>query len=304
MKPLLATLLLMLVALAGCSEAPASDEGPDEAPKPDDELPAQEEEQDDEESQPASGGRNATSNSPPDVSFTADAVNGTVPLVVNLTVDATDADGDPLTWALDADGDGEDDADGASFPATHMQSYPADGNYTATVRVDDGTDETTRSITIHVVAGAVVAVTEIWELSWPDDGAGGCADRYMSLHQPSDFACTYTAQAAAAVEAPVWDFAADAPSSGHAVGTAVQAAIHPFFLGPYAGTLNGQLEADGVVVASGSADVGPSAGIGTIDLALDMTTTEAIPAGAMLTFKFTMETGGYMEMSSGTVTIG
>ncbi|WP_243075695.1 PKD domain-containing protein [Microbacterium sp. SS28] len=79
------------------------------------------------------------------------AVEGTI---VPLTVSATDADGDALTyaWDLDADGQYDNGTDAAASLAA-----PLTGSYPVSVRVSDGTGTVTASATV-VVANAVPQV--------------------------------------------------------------------------------------------------------------------------------------------------
>lgn len=78
---------------------------------------------------------NATNN-PPTAVINADRTSGPTPLTV--TFDGTssdDADGDPLTYAWDLDGDGQYDD---STAATVQHTYTSSGAVTVRLRVDDG----------------------------------------------------------------------------------------------------------------------------------------------------------------------
>ncbi|HEX9816504.1 MAG TPA: PKD domain-containing protein [Candidatus Thermoplasmatota archaeon] len=122
---------------------------------------------------------NETMNSAPVANLTADPDNGSAPLAVNFTINATDADGDNLTWSLDADGDGTSDGNGtdADLPGNVSFAYAAAGLYNATLTVDDGTANTTATIAINVTAGGAtmepVAFSEDVQLPCPQCTAAG-----------------------------------------------------------------------------------------------------------------------------------
>lgn len=83
------------------------------------------------------GGSNETfENTPPQGSLTVN-VTGEGPFQATFTVDGSDADGDFLEWTLDADGDGQSDADGTSLPATATIEL-SEGSYNATLNLTDG----------------------------------------------------------------------------------------------------------------------------------------------------------------------
>jgi cytochrome c len=80
-------------------------------------------------------------------SATADKTSGIAPLPVNFTAAATDADGDPLTYAWDF-GDG---ATGTGATASHP--YTAAGAYNAKVTVTDGKGgSASKTIAVNVLA--------------------------------------------------------------------------------------------------------------------------------------------------------
>lgn len=123
--------------------------------------------------------QNETDNSAPVADLTADPINGTAPLAVNFTVNATDADGDNLTWSLDANGDGTSDGNGtdADLPGNVSFEFPAEGVYNATLIVDDGTANTTVTVAINVTAGGAtmepVTFSEDVQLPCPQCTAAG-----------------------------------------------------------------------------------------------------------------------------------
>src|SRR5690606_22790880 len=82
-------------------------------------------------------------NTPPVIdSLTADPASGEVPLDVDFAIEASDADGDELTYAWDfGDGEGSDEQN-----PSHTYTEP--GAYEAEVTVSDGTDEVSDSVEI------------------------------------------------------------------------------------------------------------------------------------------------------------
>lgn len=300
--------IMAIAMLAGCADDQDGDAETDDPTADDGQDPGDHDGDPGDDGSDPSGeptDDNATENRAPTIAFDAEGGTGSDALNVAFAINGTDPDGDALTWWLDADGDGEKDAEGDSLPANASHEYSAEGNHSATAWVSDGVHTVNASLTVRVSAGAAEVVTEIWNLAWPSDADGDCMDRFMSQTAASDFACTFTAQTVAVAAGPLtWDFLADAPSNGFPAGTSLQADLRPFFLGPYAGSMDFHLEADGVTVASGSKDIGPAAGAETIDIDADATLDQPVPPGAVLTFVFTMDTAGYMEMSSGQVTIG
>ncbi|MEU5885144.1 ricin-type beta-trefoil lectin domain protein [Spirillospora sp. NPDC047279] len=91
---------------------------------------------------------NATNN-PPTAVINADRTSGGAPLTVSFDGRASnDADGDPLTYAWDLDGDGGYDDSTAANP---QRTYTAAGTVTVRLRVDDGRGGTgTASVGISV----------------------------------------------------------------------------------------------------------------------------------------------------------
>ncbi|WP_206068505.1 LamG-like jellyroll fold domain-containing protein [Nonomuraea composti] len=88
-------------------------------------------------------------NAPPTAVISATPTSGSAPLTVNFSgAGSTDADGDPLTYAWDLDGDGELD-DSAS--ATPSRTYPQVGSYVVTLRVkDDKGGQGDATVTVNV----------------------------------------------------------------------------------------------------------------------------------------------------------
>ena len=89
-------------------------------------------------------------NNPPEIeSLSADPAEGEAPLEVAFDVEATDPDGDELTYEWDF-GDGSPTSD--EEDPTHTYTEP--GTYEAVVTVSDGTDEVTDSVTVQVTEPA------------------------------------------------------------------------------------------------------------------------------------------------------
>ncbi|MFO1533756.1 MAG: PKD domain-containing protein, partial [Thermoplasmatota archaeon] len=82
----------------------------------------------------------------------ADETEGAAPLVVTFTLDASDADGDSLSWTFDADNDTIPDASGGSddLPATVTWPYAMPGAYTASLVIDDGQAQDVQTLAITV----------------------------------------------------------------------------------------------------------------------------------------------------------
>ncbi|MFQ5428530.1 MAG: PKD domain-containing protein [Thermodesulfobacteriota bacterium] len=93
-------------------------------------------------------------NQPPTVGPTASPYNGLSPLDVQFTANASDPEGDPLTYFWDL-GDGA-----TSTEANPLHTYGAPGTYLATVTVSDGEFSATGSVTISVGSPLACNVTE------------------------------------------------------------------------------------------------------------------------------------------------
>lgn len=99
-------------------------------------------------------------NTPPVASLDADLTEAEAPVDIVFTVDASDAEGDALTWTLDADGDGAADSEGTqeNLPFDFTYTFDTAGTYEATLTVGDGVEETvaTLAVTILEAAGPTV----------------------------------------------------------------------------------------------------------------------------------------------------
>ncbi|HLE47365.1 MAG TPA: PKD domain-containing protein, partial [Candidatus Thermoplasmatota archaeon] len=136
--------ILAATALSGClgtDTAPASEPSGSDEPTP---VPTV-----DNSSAPEAP------NQAPVANLTASTVNGTSPLNVTFTINATDPDQDNLTWTLDADGDAVADANGTGVPSppTVNFTYGAPGDFNVTLNVTDGKLSATSALVINVTAG-------------------------------------------------------------------------------------------------------------------------------------------------------
>ncbi|MEV0613899.1 LamG-like jellyroll fold domain-containing protein [Nonomuraea sp. NPDC050404] len=106
-------------------------------------------------------------NAPPNAVIDATPTSGGVPLSVDFSATgSTDADGDPMTYAWDLDGDGELD-DSAS--ATPSRTYTQIGSYVVTLRVRDdkgGQDDTTVTINVGNTAPTATIGSPAATLTW------------------------------------------------------------------------------------------------------------------------------------------
>ena len=149
MRNLVVVLLMLAVALSGCSDGDTDPEPQDDGTQGTADEPT--------DGPESSSSVENKANTPPTANLTADAATGQAPLTVNFTVGGTDADGDALNWTLDADGDGTADANGSELPGTFSFSYPQAGNYSAAATVTDGNASTTARLNITVSAAPPVA---------------------------------------------------------------------------------------------------------------------------------------------------
>ncbi len=162
MKFITASLLTLCLVLAGCiSDDPAS-ESDDLAAPPATATPptATGGTQDSGDAGGSAGGDNGTTapptsdgeaiNTPPEAVLVALNTTIEVPADVVFHINASDADGDDLSWTLDVDGDGVADSEGSTLPFNFTFSFTTPGNYTAVLNVTDG--ESFVNATADVVA--------------------------------------------------------------------------------------------------------------------------------------------------------
>lgn len=92
----------------------------------------------------------------PTATLAANVTQGSAPLNVTLLVNATDADGDALSWTLDF-GDGSADSNGTSANGTvslTLNHTFSAGNHTVFLNVTAGGANATSNVTIAVLGGA------------------------------------------------------------------------------------------------------------------------------------------------------
>jgi PKD repeat protein len=150
---LLATLTILTLAFAGCSDGGGDGDGETSSSTSTTQAGSGS------ASSSSSGTKSSTGTGSATATGTGSASNeaptGTVSASVNgtnatFTLTGSDADGDALTWELDF---GDDSAleDGTTLPATVNHTY-AVGNYTANFTVADGKENKTYMVEINVTA--------------------------------------------------------------------------------------------------------------------------------------------------------
>lgn len=151
----LTVLLALGLVLAGCAE-PESGDGAADGDGGTGDDPSGDGTSDDGDDGSGDGGNGAAggsgTNAAPNVTFEANKQSVIEGKAANFTIDASDADGDDLSWSLDADGDGTVDEGGDSFPANATFVFEAVGNYTAMLAVTDGNATTDANLTITVIS--------------------------------------------------------------------------------------------------------------------------------------------------------
>ena len=153
MKILLALLLATALVLSGCAQK-----------KDDDDGAAASSSTSSSQSMTGTGGSvggNLSTNQPPSATLTANSTGG---LNVTFALNATDNDGDALTWSLDF---GDNATQNGTFPArlgnaskpfahaanvTHL--YDAGGAFNVTLTLSDGKATTNVSLALNVTAGS------------------------------------------------------------------------------------------------------------------------------------------------------
>lgn len=124
-------LMLLIASLSGCASVDQYVEPSDE-PEPE---PVQEAEPEpDINATPEESVNETAENLAPVLDVTLDAVNGTAPLLVNITIDASD-DSDALSWAVFIDGN--ETRNGTAVPVTFNHTFEA-GNWSVVIQLSDG----------------------------------------------------------------------------------------------------------------------------------------------------------------------
>ena len=191
MRTLATVLSLLIVFLAGCASDPVSHDDcevhehdgvtethgtcPDESPDGGEDV-------DEEPDAGGDGEANATVNTAPIASINPDVTMGEAPLRVLFTVNVTDAEGDNVTWTLDADGDGSADGDGQGNGTLEF-IFEADGVFLARANATDGTNWTVASIEITVLVptpegpcGGAPEPCKIGEDAWAEFWSDGVCE--------------------------------------------------------------------------------------------------------------------------------
>ncbi|MFA5944554.1 MAG: PKD domain-containing protein [Candidatus Thermoplasmatota archaeon] len=153
LKPLVASIILISLAFAGCSGA--NDENPD---------PTTSGSTTSTSSGSSTGTGTSSSSTGPRVNhaptgaINASVSNGAIPLLVNFTLSGHDADGDALNWTL-AFGDGNQ-TNGTQLPAKVGHNFTAGGAFNVTYTLTDGRNSTIYSTLVNATGGSVSAPTQ------------------------------------------------------------------------------------------------------------------------------------------------
>ncbi len=152
---------------------------------------------------PGNGG-NESEPRPPTAILELSNVTGTAPLSLNLTINATDPDGDLAAWTVDF-GDNSTE-DGTEFPTTLSHTWATDGTYNITLTVVDATglnDTNTVSITVEAGGLGGFVLTADMDLECPgcrDVSTDACLERQTGMGLFND--CIFLPMPAAAAGLP------------------------------------------------------------------------------------------------------
>lgn len=168
-RALLLACLLALTVLAGCAGPGTSDDpvdaatsssasspstsagsGPTTAPA---------------SSTPSSSSSSAPQNHAPAISALSATRPDAAALAFSFAFDGSDPDRDPVSWALDANGDGTKDAEGTALPGSASFTYASAGRYNATLILSDGKLQASQSIGVNAtLAAAPVTIHSEWKV--------------------------------------------------------------------------------------------------------------------------------------------
>ena len=163
MRALLAALLLLTVAFAGCADGGKEDPAPTSSSSSSSSASATRTGSTTATGSTSATGTAAPANRAPVGSISAKA-NGTT---VEFNLTGSDPDGDALTWTLTM-GDGSHDSDrtGTSLPANVTHAYLGSGNYTVVYNLTDGQATASYNLTIAINAAAPSLVTQGFVGEW------------------------------------------------------------------------------------------------------------------------------------------
>jgi hypothetical protein len=118
---------------------------------------------------------------PPEISFSAQPVNGSAPLNVSFNFTISDPEGDEVSWVL-AFGDNAT-AQGVNLTAVLVHRYMVAGTYNATLNVTDATGQSKTAVLAIVVNAAAAAPTgpfHSFSGSWTASTPYECAVGFQS----------------------------------------------------------------------------------------------------------------------------
>jgi PKD repeat protein len=157
-KPLLSLAALLVLSLSGCTSGGGAEADSDQLSIP--------------------GTTSGALNRAPTGSLNVSAVNGSVPLTVNFTLNGTDLDGDALNWTLSF-GDGNE-TNGTALPAQVAHNYTAPGSFNVTLNLTDGLNSTLYT-TVVVASNGTGNASAAAEVQAPEQLTGSvvCAPTFV-----------------------------------------------------------------------------------------------------------------------------
>lgn len=127
-------------------------------------------------------------NHAPSVNLTVSPANGSAPLNVTFTITGNDTDGDALQWTLMLGN--ETIGNGTGLPGSQNHTFAQAGNYTVSVRVDDGTVNVTANVTVIVATAGPAGPTEdayvVFNLDGTCDAKGERTIGPVHVHDRAD----------------------------------------------------------------------------------------------------------------------